>query len=939
MAQKTEKAFRSFIKGLVTEANELTFPDSASVDEENFVLSRDGTRLRRLGLDYEDNYALKNTGLNTSVLKSTRQSFYMWESPGGETSLSFGIIRVHDRLWFIDLLSDTPSKNFKNKGNHITISGLGSGNLEVTTINDVCILASKDINYPIKLSYNPSTDTVSQAQIKLQIRDLYGVHDGLSLDDRPANLSNTHKYNLRNQGWNPNIVNIKDGEGKDAIEYTKTKIGSYPSNADVWTLGKNSNPGSEDYEKYDPEILERNSTSKYQVARGTHIIDAFTRGASRQAESLVTGLPTDAENGNISTVASYAQRIFYSGIKSNVTGPDARSPNYSGYIFFSKVVISDDDLHKCYQEADPTDPGINDIIASDGGTIQLPDVTKIIKIVASRASLLVFAENGVWEVYGDTGGFIATSFQVSKISSNGVLNPDSIVEVNGNFVYWSKAGIYQLLVDQASGRFTAESLSLKTIQTLYLDIPENGKNFCKGFYDEQENTIRWLYNDSDNYNVGNYLNRYNKELVYDATLGAWYKHNISVDDASNPFIADYVKIPGYYIVSGGSREADEDSSEFTVGTKAVSAIMNRSSQFSFLTMVGTSFTISKYKHKSFKDWVTHTFYGVDYTSYLVTGWELFGDFFKRKQTPYVQFYFKRTEDGYEEVEETEVKAEPIPMATSEVPIGAIVMWSNTVIPTGWQICDGTNGTPDLRNRFIVGVGSSYTKGEIGGSADAVVVSHSHTGSVTVDTKTGLDGTLQFLNRTNNAQDISIVTTSSGSVTYNTNGPSYGLGYSGGEGSKSTTASFKLNHNHSGSVTVNSAGTSGTDKNLPPYYALYYIMKMSDTTVDPELPMPSPPLGTKLDLKNQSSCLVQAQWDWANSVNSGKWGKEFQAYKLLRPYIPSGVDDPFDYGDGVIVTKNKLRGSGKCLSLKITSESGKDMQLLGWGMPLTMSDTI
>jgi hypothetical protein len=75
-------------------------------------------------------------------------------------------------------------------------------------------------------------------------------------------------------------------------------------------------------------------------------------------------------------------------------------------------------------------------------------------------------------------------------------------------------------------------------------------------------------------------------------------------------------------------------------------------------------------------------------------------------------------------------------------------------------------------------------------------------------------------------------------------------------------------------------------------------------------------------------------NWANSANSGKWGTQFQAYRLLRNYVPSGAGDPFDYGDSVIVTKNKLRGSGKVVSLKIQSETGKDMQLLGWAMQIT-----
>ena len=93
-------------------------------------------------------------------------------------------------------------------------------------------------------------------------------------------------------------------------------------------------------------------------------------------------------------------------------------------------------------------------------------------------------------------------------------------------------------------------------------------------------------------------------------------------------------------------------------------------------------------------------------------------------------------------------------------------------------------------------------------------------------------------------------------------------------------------------------------------------------------------GTDLILSNQSSCLVQSQWNWANSANSGKWGDQFQAYRLLRNYIPTGVSDPFDYGDSVIVTKNKLRGSGKCLSLKIQSVAGKAMDILGWGVTAT-----
>jgi len=71
--------------------------------------------------------------------------------------------------------------------------------------------------------------------------------------------------------------------------------------------------------------------------------------------------------------------------------------------------------------------------------------------------------------------------------------------------------------------------------------------------------------------------------------------------------------------------------------------------------------------------------------------------------------------------------------TLSVPRGLIVMWSGRMldIPTGWQLCDGTNGTPDLRDRFIVGAGQGYSVGNTGGEAMhtltiAEIPAHSHT---------------------------------------------------------------------------------------------------------------------------------------------------------------------------------------------------------------------
>lgn len=91
--------------------------------------------------------------------------------------------------------------------------------------------------------------------------------------------------------------------------------------------------------------------------------------------------------------------------------------------------------------------------------------------------------------------------------------------------------------------------------------------------------------------------------------------------------------------------------------------------------------------------------------------------------------------------------------------------------------------------------------------------------------------------------------------------------------------------------------------------------------------------------NQSSCLVQSQWDWSNSATSGKWGREFQAYRYKRRYNPVDLTDTYDYGSRTIVSRSKLRGRGRVFSLLISSEAGKDLQLLGWGMSIGVNGNV
>ena len=139
--------------------------------------------------------------------------------------------------------------------------------------------------------------------------------------------------------------------------------------------------------------------------------------------------------------------------------------------------------------------------------------------------------------------------------------------------------------------------------------------------------------------------------------------------------------------------------------------------------------------------------------------------------------------------------------------GMIMLWSGSsaTIPSGWLLCDGSNSTPDLRNRFVVGATSTYAVGATGGSADAIVVSHTHTGTTSANGSHSHD----IQGQDNQAAPNGLC----GELA---NIENYGYGCA--------TRSTSTVGNHTHTFTTDSSGSSGTNANLPPYYALCYIMK-------------------------------------------------------------------------------------------------------------------
>jgi hypothetical protein len=171
-----------------------------------------------------------------------------------------------------------------------------------------------------------------------------------------------------------------------------------------------------------------------------------------------------------------------------------------------------------------------------------------------------------------------------------------------------------------------------------------------------------------------------------------------------------------------------------------------------------------------------------------------------------------------DVTDVYTKAEVNANISYAVPIGVIMIWhgsSVASVPSGWALCNGANGTPDLRNRFIMGAGDrdiDYIPGRFGGSADTPLVAHYHDGGTSHQS---LVGTISQQGNRAGIGAVSGIFSGSGTT-------SYGQSVTGG----AVPLHITMDASHSHTFRTETKGESGTNKNLPPYYTLAYIMKIT-----------------------------------------------------------------------------------------------------------------
>lgn len=724
MTQKAKVEVNQFVGGLITDASPLTYPDNMSFVDINMELNSDGSRQRSLGIDYEPNHQIIDSGFSSSSVSSIATKTYKWENVGGDPSLTFICVQIGNKVSFFNGGSVNLSTSLI--GTKTFTSSPIDVKYSFTSVDGDLIIATgvADIT---TVTYN---GTLSYTTDRIKVRDFWGVDDfdgsedltvGTGLQYRPTGLSNAHQYNLRNQGFGiPRMLgaptdvplfpneNLYDPIYAFRIRHNQVKsVSKSPSNSDNisgFLFSDASDSDDRNSRRYFVNDSIKNPIGNMRAAQGYYIIDLLNRGSSRLSENnknqanypeltySITSLATDFTPGGATVICEFSGRVWYGGFSSAVTDGDSKSPNLASYVTFSQLVTDKSLITRCYQDGDPTSDDAPDIVDTDGGYIRISNAYDIKAMVNIGASLFVGASNGWWRIYGgNDSGFSATNYVVDKITDRGVRGGESVVEVDGTIMYWGDDGIYHIHQDKY-GSWLSENITRQRIQKFYNDVETKHKENVVGVYDGSQRKVRWLYQNT----IDDVIQQ--KELVLNVDLNAFYERHIGeVSSGQPPVVVSGFNVDAFKIAQI-SDTVTVSGVDVTVASDPVTVTLEQkvdtSSLFEINYLVVTSitptikYTFGYYRDITFTDWITSNGVGVDAPATLVTGTITGGDAMRYKQVPYLIVHMRRTEDGFE----ADVNGDFVPTNQSSCLIQSQWDWTNSANANKW-------GTPFQAYRY------------------------------------------------------------------------------------------------------------------------------------------------------------------------------------------------------------------------------------------------
>lgn len=437
--------------------------------------------------------------------------------------------------------------------------------------------------------------------------------------------SNTATVNMNN-----NATSNDTQAGGLRLHFT---MAVQPGNGDVWWhyLGDSSGLSGAAPDMFTIGAVKQSTVSNTFAPKGHFIGSPWN--FDRNALSGLSGLTiTSCGTVRPSTTAFYAGRVWFAG---------TQFLGYNANLYFSQIL---DDISKagnCYQQEDPTDQNLFDLLPSDGGVISIHGCGTIHKLMQVGNNLFIFASNGVWEISGNQGiGFVANDYSINKISSVPTLSHRSFVDVLGLPLWWNSDGIYSVQPSQRGA--IIEPLTITTIQTFLNDIPAASKKYVKGAYDPLTKIVQWVFRSTDASSLEqNY--EYDGILNLNTITGAFYPWFI---DASSTIINDVqiVENAGGSVIEVQIIDNALNNVVDLAGNNVVhyrNATPPISTGFKYLCSKNTggtnyNVTFADNNVTTYVDWPQDT--NQDYTSYFISGYQIRGEANRNFQSNYVTLY-------------------------------------------------------------------------------------------------------------------------------------------------------------------------------------------------------------------------------------------------------------------------------------------------------------
>jgi len=878
--------FNTFVKGIITEASPLTYPENASLDEANFELLRNGSRRRRLGMDLEPlHYTAQATGMNY-LDDSHGVNVYLWEAAGNKGGNNFIVTQVGTDIQFFAQDRDAASAhpidaatirltNFAAIPEYQTL--IKDARVTFGNIKGYLLITGEYID-PIYCTFDPDSGTISSNKITIEIRDFLGLEDGFPVDYRPntTEMNNRHQYNLKNQGWTDSNI---------ASFFTSESV--YPSNADIQYLGKDSTGA------FTAAQLKQQFFGNTPAPKGAfkyNIFDRQYRDYEYDIVNAITNITYDDANNvmEITTSAGHGlvagQDILLRGIKQTVTYT-VTGPKFTRNI--TRDIPPELDIlnNKHFDVATIVSTtvfriNVNIDLSSEYTFANNDGSSGARGYAASGGSVVSYTPADVIEEFQEFRRFTAIAGYASRAWYSGINGGDY-----SNYVFYSQIleKPEQIGYCYQDADPTSEHVSdLVETDGGVIIIPE--MNLCLA------------------------LTPMGSNLFVFANNGVWRISGIDGTFTATSYKVEKVSSVG---VEGQMTIVPTENMIYYFAKGGIYRILQDTVQGNYYSENISETTIQSLFNeipKEAKDYIRGTY---DPSSKIVE-WMYMNDedYLATDKSRYCYNTFLRFDTVLQS------------FYLYSLPLGNnwTDQYGNTLTGVGTSTVLGMRLIPYVTGSIVTPeVITLDDPQEV--LSDGVPV-ESDGVEVRVTSTLRRSGLTQVKYMVMNPYSFGFTGSGPWTLTSVTAGITFGQMYRDSFYDWESAQYLEGTYEDYESYLITGAqmyGTQSQKKQAP--YVLFYFNRTDG-------PLYEDVTGQVTNTK-PSSCLVRAMWDWSNDPISGKWSTEFQAYRIQRPWYATEGLDPYNYGQDVVITKSKIRGRGRSLSLYIKSESGKDMQLNGW----------